>query len=154
MKERTEKCRGETGGIRHLLCRAADLASVLLTAASAVLLAVCLTMAFREKMTGELSFFCGYKPVYIESGSMEPSIRTGEVILIKKCGYENIREGDILLFRTGQGYAAHRFVGIDREALMAGQSSYLITKGDANSIEDPDRLDPENIEGKVVKLWK
>ena len=153
MKERTVKCCRGTWGIRHFLCRAAGLASALLTAGSAVLLAACLSMALREKMTGELSFFFGYKPVYIESGSMEPSIRTGEVILIKKCSYENISEGDILLFRTGQGYAAHRFVGIDREALMAGQSSYLITKGDANSIEDPDRLDPEMIEGKVVKLW-
>ena len=153
MKAASGKCCGGIWNVRDILCRIADLASLLLTAASAVLLAVCLSMALREKMTGELSFFFGYKPVYIESGSMEPSIRTGEVILIKKCGYENIREGDILLFRTGQGYAAHRFVGIDREALMAGQSSYLITKGDANSIEDPDRLDPEMIEGKVVKLW-
>ena len=153
MKTASGKCCGGICNVRDILSRIAGLASLLLTTASAVLLAVCLSMALREKMTGELSFFFGYKPVYIESGSMEPSIRTGEVIVIKKCGYENIREGDILLFRTGQGYAAHRFVGIDREALMAGQSSYLITKGDANSIEDPDRLDPEMIEGKVVKLW-
>ena len=123
------------------------------TLACVLLIAVCCYMSFREKITGELMFFLGYKPVYVESGSMEPALKTGEIVLFKQCNYDEIREGDVILFRTAQGYVTHRLVGVDANALREGNSSYLITKGDANPIEDPFRLDPDHIEGRMVRLW-
>lgn len=83
---------------------------------------------------------------------MENSIQTGAVVLVKAAEKTSIEIGDIILFQTEGGYVTHRLIGIDKEARQQGQNAWLITKGDANSVEDPIRLSPKQIKGKVVAV--
>ena len=62
----------------------------------------------------------------VMSGSMEPTIATGDLVfVVKKSKYE---VGDVILFRSGKSCVLHRIVEID------GQN--VITRGDANNTND------------------
>ncbi len=114
---------------------------------SLIIITGCIYIDINEKINGKMTFFAGYKLVYIESGSMEPAIKRGSFIILRECKYEDVREGDIITFETESGYVTHRLIGIDEEAAGNGCKEYLITKGDANNIADPERLNPEFICG-------
>jgi signal peptidase len=82
-----------------------------------------------------------YEPVY--TGSMEPAIPVGGVVVIKPVDPESLREGDIICFElSGPTTITHRIISITEEG--------FITKGDAN--EDPDQwiVKRENIVGKAL----
>ena len=83
----------------------------------------------------------------VQSGSMEPAIPTGSLVLVK--AEERYQTDDVITFTT-RGVSdvptTHRVV---RDALQAGDLVYY-TKGDANNDIDPEPVRPENIIGKVV----
>jgi signal peptidase len=83
-----------------------------------------------------------YEPVY--TGSMEPAIPVGSVVVIKPVDPESLREGDIICFELSGPTTTitHRIINITEEG--------FITKGDAN--EDPDQwiVRRENIVGKAL----
>jgi signal peptidase len=90
----------------------------------------------------------GYRPIVITSGSMQPSISRGDLLLIKKS--DDITVGDIITFRplTGQiDSVTHRVVGIENG--LDG-ISYL-TKGDANTTTDVVPIPDERVIGVVVR---
>lgn len=129
----------------------AESLSALITTAALIISAGCIYIVAHERLTGKMTFLCGYKLVYIESGSMEPAIKTGSVIVIRQAEYSDIKSGDIITFETPEGYVTHRFVGEDTEAEKQGKA-YLITKGDANRIEDIERIEPAAVKGRAVKI--
>jgi signal peptidase len=82
-----------------------------------------------------------YKPVY--TGSMEPAIPVGSVVVIKPVDPETLKIGDIICFQLSQPTSiTHRIINITNEG--------FITKGDAN--EDPDQwtVRKENVIGKAI----
>ena len=84
-----------------------------------------------------------YEPVY--TGSMEPAIPVGSVVVIKPVDPENLKIGDIICFKLSESAitsVTHRIFNITDEG--------FITKGDAN--EDPDQwiFKRENVIGKVI----
>ena len=84
-----------------------------------------------------------YEPVY--SGSMEPAIPVGGVVVIKAVDTETLKVGDIICFKLSESTTTsitHRIINITDEG--------FITKGDAN--EDPDQwiVKKENVIGKVI----
>jgi signal peptidase len=82
-----------------------------------------------------------YEPVF--SGSMEPAIPVGGMVVIKPVNLENLREGDIICFRFSESTSVtHRIINVTDEGFK--------TKGDAN--EDPDQgiVEKENVIGKVI----
>lgn len=84
----------------------------------------------------------------IISGSMEPTIRTGSmVIVIPQDEYE---QGDIIAFIDPDiGRNVHRIVGeVNRDGIK-----YFITKGDAASRPDRTPVPLGRIEGKVVMIF-
>jgi len=89
-------------------------------------------------------FILGYKPVRILSGSMEPSIQTNAVVLIKKVAFSNIKVGDIVLYEFNNSLVIHRVVDISGEKIQ--------TKGDNNNSNDPYTLSPSKIYGKAVYI--
>lgn len=108
-----------------------------------VLLAIyCVIGSVRQRQTGQLFYIFGYRPVVILSGSMEPTIKTGTVVIVKKT--EEIEEQDIICFLTDdRSLVVHRYVDTD-------ESGRLITKGDHNPTEDLDHIRPGQVEGKIV----
>jgi len=88
--------------------------------------------------------FIFLKGYIILSGSMEPAVGTGSLCLVNRLiPYDMIEPGDIIAFTTSlSGTAVHRVAGFDGEG--------LITKGDANRIEDGERVGREAYLGKAV----
>jgi signal peptidase len=82
-----------------------------------------------------------YEPVF--SGSMEPAIPVGGIVVIKPVDPETLKIGDIICFKlTEPTSITHRIINITDQG--------FITKGDAN--EDPDQwiVKKENVIGKVI----
>jgi len=84
-----------------------------------------------------------YEPVY--TGSMEPAIPVGSVVVIKLANPETLKIGDIICFKVSESATTtvtHRVSNITDEG--------FITKGDAN--EDPDQwiVKKENVIGKAI----
>jgi signal peptidase len=82
-----------------------------------------------------------YEPVY--TGSMEPAIPVGSIVVIKPVNPETLQTGDIICFELSEPTSiTHRITNITDEG--------FITKGDAN--EDPDQwtVKKENVIGKVI----
>ena len=139
--------------IKRLTRLMAECISGLLFAAGITVTAACLYIGISESLSGRMTFLFGYKLVYIESGSMEPAIKSRSFIMLKEAGYDEVDEGDIITFETPKGYVTHRLIGVDEEKRQSGSRKYLITKGDANNIADMERLNPDNIRGIYVSLF-
>lgn len=88
-------------------------------------------------------FMTGSRPAVVLSGSMEPTIKTGSLVIIDT-DYDEPEENDVAAFETGGALVIHRLVERTDEG--------WVTKGDANDSEDPWRITDENIKGKTV-FW-
>ncbi|MCK4791838.1 MAG: signal peptidase I [Desulfobacteraceae bacterium] len=88
----------------------------------------------------------GWRFDAVLTGSMEPALNVGGVVVIRPVDIAIIREGDIIAFHSGELIVTHRVV----EVTSSSGGTSFITKGDA--VEDPD-LQPvsaENVMGKVI----
>ncbi len=91
--------------------------------------------------------FMGYKPFIVLSGSMEPTILTGDIVLTKETNADSIMKGDIITFRADKNtVVTHRVTEVVTEN---GTRSFL-TKGDANTGADASSVKAETLEGKYL----
>ena len=84
----------------------------------------------------------------ISSGSMEPYIPVGAMVVTKPVDVEDIHEGDVITFYPvfWQGnMMVHRVVEVD-----PGPPVSFVTQGDANLSPDPQKVYAENLFGKVI----
>jgi len=85
-----------------------------------------------------------YKIFTVQSGSMEPEIKTGSIIVIRE--EEEYLKNDIVTIRVPNGEGetyTHRISEVTNEGK-------LITKGDANDSADPETISQEDIIGKLL----
>lgn len=92
-----------------------------------------------------------HKVLSVISGSMEPAIHTGDVIIIRPVArMEEIAEGDIITFRTKAEHdmlITHRVVGI---ISVNKVPKAFVTKGDANDSEDLSTVSFEQVVGRYA----
>lgn len=81
------------------------------------------------------------KPAVVISGSMEPAIKTGSLILVNQ-NDKDVSKGDIIAFKAGDLEVAHRVAKI--------VDGGYITKGDSNKTEDTGKVTDEMLEGTVI----
>ncbi len=84
-----------------------------------------------------------YKLLVVLSGSMEPAIKTGSVVVVKP--ESSYKTGDVITFSEKNNpkiTTTHRVFGIDEGG--------FITKGDANNSTDSARVAAEQIIGKTI----
>lgn len=75
----------------------------------------------------------GYQPLVVRSGSMEPAIATGSMVLVRSVPLEEIGVGDVVsVVRADGTRVMHRVLTVS----VSGDAATLTLKGDAN--EDPD----------------
>lgn len=86
----------------------------------------------------------GYRFYIIMSGSMEPDIRTGDMIITKES--DNYKIGDVIAFKDANFVTAHRIVEISTED---GEKIFK-TKGDNNNTADRNLVKSQQIKGKIV----
>lgn len=108
-----------------------------------LVLAVCNIMGAKE---GEHPSIFGYSTYYIMTGSMEPNINPGSLVVVKNGVDQSIKAGDVITFRgiTGETITTHRVNKV------IDNGTEFITKGDANKITDPVPVKEGQIIGKVV----
>lgn len=88
--------------------------------------------------------FFGFHVYSVVSGSMEPEIHVGALIVVKDTDFASLKEKDVITYVLSNGTpCTHRIVRIDR----GGQ--YVVTQGDANDVEDSP-VYKDSIVGKVV----
>ena len=80
------------------------------------------------------------------SGSMEPELKVGGVVVTRPVEPEEIKVGDILTFYSplGEQLTSHRVIEIKE-----GSQLHFQTKGDANEAPDPFVVPAQNVVGKI-----
>lgn len=86
------------------------------------------------------------RPMVIATGSMEPVINKGDVVLVKRSKAKEVKVGDIVQYKYENVYIFHRIIDIEKEK---NQTKFK-TKGDNNSIPDPELVAEDKIKGKVL----
>lgn len=83
----------------------------------------------------------GYSQFIVTSGSMQPTFKVGDVVVVKSGADYEI--GDVITFRLNDSeeLVTHRIVG--------SNSGGFITRGDANNVVDDTLQTSDNIVGKV-----
>jgi signal peptidase I len=92
--------------------------------------------------------FCGWHFDVVPTGSMEPAIMPGGMIISRPAEIEDISLGDIVLrreLRTG-ALICHRVVDIKE----TDNGIILQTKGDANKYPDTENISTQNLAGKMT----
>ncbi|SCW53219.1 signal peptidase, endoplasmic reticulum-type [Eubacterium ruminantium] len=94
-------------------------------------------LVFASSRNGKTASLFGITPMAVESDSMSPTFKKGDLIFVKKIDdLYNLKEGDVITFYTIiQGKRVintHRIVEINE----AENSRSFVTRGDNNSIND------------------
>ncbi len=76
----------------------------------------------------------GNQVLTVVSGSMTPTFRAGDAVIVAPPGRQPLRPGQIIAFHegAGSGLTTHRIVRVDQRA----DGVYVQTKGDANAAPD------------------
>lgn len=102
------------------------------------------------KLSGNIPNFFGYSMYVIVSPSMSPDLEIGDVIISKVYDGGELKEGQVVEYLGKSGSMAgkiitHRIENISGE----GEDRVIVTKGTANSEEDPP-ISPEDVIAVMV----
>ena len=107
------------------------------------------TMATRDNQN--VSSLLGYTPLVVKTNSMSPTFDAGDLIFIKKCDPDTLKEGDIICFHPiiDNEYAltTHRIEKIDESN---GVRSYTTMGDNNNGIADRHIISNGDIVGKYT----
>lgn len=93
----------------------------------------------KSLMGNSLPMPFGYGAAVVLSGSMEPTIKTDDLIIV--AAQEQYAENDIVVYQSGSMLVVHRIIEL--------QPDTVITQGDANTAPDAP-VRKEMIKGRVV----
>jgi signal peptidase len=92
--------------------------------------------------SGGQSTIFGYSFEVVASGSMSPTISTGDLIVVKE--ESTYAQGDVVTYRDSSGsLITHRIIG-------ATDNGQFITKGDANNTQDKEAVSQSQIVGELM----
>ncbi|MCR5459812.1 MAG: signal peptidase I [Acetatifactor sp.] len=132
--------------IKNILLKLMNVVSVLIIAVS-VLALLSVVMA----KPGQAPNFFGYSLFRVMTGSMEPTIPTNSLIVVKRTEARELAVGDVITFYSSDPSLlgepnTHRIIQFKEE----DGRQLIFTKGDANNIEDRYPTRAEDLIGKVV----
>jgi signal peptidase I len=85
----------------------------------------------------------GYMPSTVETGSMEPNVPQGSLCFMDTdVSFADISEGDVIAYRDPSMVIVHR--------VRRKMDSELIMRGDANPVDDPAPVKPEQVLGRIT----
>jgi signal peptidase len=113
------------------------------------LLWLCLGFAFTLLAAAALPLAVGDRSLTVLSGSMSPTIETGDVVVTEPVVPTEVEVGDIVTFRDPEGTSklySHRV----RRIAPAGRDIRFVTRGDANTSVERWRVPANGTVGRVV----
>ncbi len=102
------------------------------------------------KTSKPVNYF-GYSYSYVPTSSMEPTIKAGDTIIFKKCSYESLKVGDIIVYQSKEGstkglYIIHRIKDITEDGFkMLGDNNH--------GIVDKEVVTKDMLIGKYVRQF-
>lgn len=120
--------------------------TVLLVAA----VVLCITVIAQTLSKGYVTIF-GTSLFRVVTGSMEPTIPTGALLISKEVDIEEVKEGDIICFRSMESNMLGQVITHRVVKVVEGKNgeTYLETRGDANPVSDGYYVTERNLIGKV-----
>ena len=102
----------------------------------------------QNKMAKDTKAFLGVSLYIVQSGSMEPAMKTGSLAIVRSTEADILAAGDVITFKDADSgkLITHRITGVN----ILGDSYEFITKGDANENVDQTAVAPADIIGKVM----
>lgn len=85
-----------------------------------------------------------YPLATITSGSMWPTLKENDLILMRGVNGNDVNIGEIIVFENQRGFTIHRLIRREHDGT-------LVTKGDANNVEDQP-IHPEEVVGRVTHV--
>lgn len=96
-------------------------------------------------LTSNFPISIGFRSYLVQSGSMEPTIMTGDIVVIQPQG--KYGKADVVTFHDKDNrVVTHRIANIEE----GDNGTIITTKGDANRSDDFDTITPDQIIGKVT----
>lgn len=95
-----------------------------------------------------LPFVVGQRPYTVLSGSMEPAIGTGDIVVVARISTREARVGDVVTFsdpKSSGRLITHRV----RSARRRGRKMDFVTKGDANNAVERWRVSADGVISRV-----
>ncbi len=100
-----------------------------------------------------VTYLFGYRSLTVMSGSMEPAIHTGDVVVVKEVTPQDVRIGDVVTFRDPSDASrliTHRVHSMS----IAGAEVRFVTKGDSNTGVENWKVATDGRVGLVsYRLW-
>ncbi len=122
--------------------------SEILTSVAIVIL-VCTTIyAVICTSNGKVASFFGRSVLRVVTGSMEPSIHSGDYITIEKVNTASLQYGDIISFYSDDPQIKGKLN--THRILAVNDDGSFLTKGDANSSADDTVVSPDKVVGKYT----
>lgn len=88
-----------------------------------------------------------YVSIKMKGYSMYPTLRPDDIGVIEHCAPENLKTGDIIVFKSNRHLVAHRLIAIKKE----NNNFQFTAKGDKNSFTDP-VFSQETLVGRIKEL--
>jgi signal peptidase I len=89
-------------------------------------------------------------------GSMFPWIRPGDLLFVRKCEFEAVSRGDVILFEQGGRFFVHRVIRrmlLTNTGSLSKKNHVLVTKGDALDGEDLP-VSADQFLGRVIRIHR
>ena len=128
--------------------------SILGTILLVILLAVVIVM-FNARLSGEAPSVFGYQVFRVSSGSMEPELMIGDVILIKEAEPQDIQKGDIVTYKGEEGDLNDKFIThkmIEDPQLVDGRYVFHTQGIYEGAVPDPDWYEDQLLGEFVCKI--
>lgn len=128
--------------------------SILGTILLVILLAVVIVM-FNARLSGEAPSVFGYQVFRVSSGSMEPELMIGDVILIKEAEPQDIQKGDIVTYKGEEGDLDDKFIThkmIEDPQLVDGRYVFHTQGIYEGAVPDPDWYEDQLLGEFVCKI--
>ena len=76
----------------------------------------------------------GLRPYILESSSMEPTVTKGSLVFVKHNEVSEVKDGDVVVYRTNGQLVLHRYIGENRIQGDANSLAQSITLTDSNYV--------------------
>lgn len=137
------------GKKKSILKKAVAIIEVALCVILSVFVVVNVTLIIKSYVRPDkVPDFFGYKPFIVLSGSMEPEILVGDLVVTKEIAPEDITVGNVISYRTEEDIVVtHRVMEV-----LAQDGPSFLTKGDANEGMDASAVSADEVEG--LYIWR
>lgn len=115
-------------------------------------LVIVLLYVLIARISGETPSMFGYSMLRVSSESMEPELKVGNIILVKKVEPDTLKKGDVITYQGEEGPVAGKLIThqIVSEPYEKDGLYYFTTRGIKTGALDDPEIDDTQILGKVM----